>query len=583
MINLTSQSINEILINPFLLIIIGIICQITKPLKMANLIAMLYFGIFTINQLNNYYTHVNNLSLNTEIIFQTTLGIVFFTSYTLFYFFEKKTNIKAITYFNTNITQPKHFLKNINLLAFAYFSIFILTSKSINTLQESKDFLSILLVVICLELVSICSFIFILQGGDFTNKKLFALRYLTAHFTAGMLLITAIFGYDNNFRFQFPLSLSINDNNFILNCLLFLGLYINCGLPIFSFWFIQAYTAANFVFFLILSTGISKLSTYLLIMTFGGNHWLSYVGTAGAIFCLILLFYESNIKKFLCLTLIAHNSIMLVSGSIFWQNQFLVNSIFFHSIIGQVLLFTLIYCIQYGLKNKSDYFAELKIPINQHKILFILSVIINLLFIGSPFTANFQVKSELFNLTIPSKSLLHDAKYLIYISTINAHLYIFQYRLFGNQKTNFIDRKKYLKIITFLSLLIIIYFLMHKDFIRIDPHQNWAIQYSYLVAVNGLVFLLIHKMFYKNYLSFYTSDIWFNKIKEIAIEIIIFYKNKEKKFLLFCGEQIDILQNNLFIKPSNKKYNTYQYSNLVIFYLGIIIISVILLHLYINQ
>lgn len=438
-------------------------------------------------------------------------------------------------------------LKNISLLKFLYFTLvflFILTKNELH-------------IFIILEILAIIGFIFIVIE-NYENSKNIALRYVITHFFVGMILLCGL-AFDSY-------GISIIAKPFLLSSLL-----INCAIPPFSFWLIQAYSQVNFALAAIMMAVITKLSLYLLFKVFAGEDILLYIGLVTIIYSGLMLLNEMNIKKFFFHSLIIHNGFFLIAISFLNKSDIIqFSQLMLASFFSQILFTGLISVI---IRNQSSfYFMDLEHDIKHHKFLFILSIVINYIFIAMPLSPMFIIKSEIF--TALTNSTYQAIIYLAIIMTIIAHLYIFHYKIFVKKNTMLKNRFQSKKNNIFLLLLLLPVFYISWKSLTVENFTHYFDKkYFEFIIVSGVVFVIFHRFLYKNHSNLLDFDFLILLFKKQFNYLFIRYKILQYNTSIFHDKlviKIDNFNHNITSKEKNK----YLYS--VIFIVMITTISLLI-------
>jgi hypothetical protein len=187
------------------------------------------------------------------------------------------------------------------------------------------------------------------------------------------------------------------------------------------------------------------------------------------------------------------------------------------SVIGQNLLLGIVFAITQNAK--SYYFVDIEKNILKHKLLFLLTILINLIFIGMPFSPSFSIKDMIFRNVNP---VWEQILYSIVLMNITAHLFILPFRIFRNKIINFRSNSfswtEYLK-----NLSIVVICLCYLIFIYRKSVIPFEIFHKYLqfIVASGLMFFLFQKLI--------------SRVSTISLDVdVVFYYIKS--FLKSCVE-----------------------------------------------
>jgi hypothetical protein len=281
---------------------------------------------------------------------------------------------------------------------------------------------------------------------------------------------------------------------------------------------------------------------------------IPYIGICSSIFFLLLLIYENNIKKFLCIGILSQNFIFLIFNEKSYEN---LSEILLHSIFSQSLFFLSIFIITFLGFSKSDFFVDLQLKIRSNKIFFIFLMISSLILIGAPGTPNFLMKNESIQI-FKHKSDFNYYLILLYkILNIIVFLFVLPYKVFSLKKENQINRFEYKKSLIMFSFFLGIYiFCFKKDFDF--STQNFELnEFLYQFLISGIIFSFISKILIKNFYSFISSDMIFEKIQLnlMKINFLKYIKifNKNYNFFVINLKNSSII--NFFYKKKDQYYS----------------------------
>ncbi len=545
--------------NYFLFVLLNVICglffSITNYFKFHKLdflkpVAFLSLGAFALiasiePSIEFYFTAVG---INIAMISGITLG---FTIGSLISLREKQSN-------------------KLDFLTFSYFGLIIsLFSKFF----ISQNF-TLFHLFIVFELLTIIGFIFLIIDYDDSNidfkisnttlkkqnsKKNIALRYFITHCFSGALMMIGIGIAATSDQSILLMNLS-HINYFILSAFL-----INFAAPFFSFWFVQAYSTVRFSFSLMMLSGITKISIFLFILAESSIQFkfLDAIGVFMMIYGSLMTLKEVNIRKFLCYALISHNGLMLILVSsirLSMDSLSLIVDMLLFSFLSQNLLSVLVFVLSYNAKEYL--FPEIEKNIKKHKFLFIISFIINWIFISMPYSFAFPAKIKF--ISSINESWIKNSIYAAMIINIFSHLFVFNYRIFTRKNPMFnktFSTSDFLKNISILFIIIIpiviLYYIQYEQHSSI-PYSS-TIKYIKYFFSCMVVFFISHKLFTKNQIFPYDISSAFQYFKKLLNFFFIVEKKIEDKidarFILFKKKLSEI--------PDKKQYiNSYHFAGL---------------------
>ena len=461
--------------------------------------------------------------------------------------------------------------RRLNFLVFSYFCLLILLF--------TRTFLQCNLfhLFIVLELLAIIGFIFIIidyadskidlkSNNKFVekqnSKKNIAIRYFITHCFSGLLFMIGIIVMIVNGS-----SISIVDifqgktqaNYFIVASLL-----INIAVPFFSFWFVQSYSTVRFSFSLIMMSGVSKISLFLLFLITKNQQipYLEIIGVITMIYGSIMTLQEINIRRFFCYALISHNGFLILAIS-----QRISYDLFLElmviSFVLQNLLASFIFLSSFN--SKEYYFLEIEKNIKKYKSLFIFSILTNWIFISMPYSIGFVSKNLI--LSEMKDGWVKNGFYWTTITNIFSHLFVFNYRLFSRKKLMFsksFSQNDYIKNICIFAIstipIILLYIFIYKN--NISPTQSVFLKYFYFSLFSSISFLLLRRFFTKNQFLPYDITIIFEYLKQILNLIFDRFKKIEDHF----EKYFEKLKEKTLEIPGQKKYlNSYSFALIFFF------------------
>jgi formate hydrogenlyase subunit 3/multisubunit Na+/H+ antiporter MnhD subunit len=469
------------------------------------------------------------------------------------------------------ISLREKYQKKLDFLIFIYYGLLIVLFNQ--TFIQKCNLFHLITII---EILSIVGFVFLIV--DYENSKIdlkvtneilekqnskknISMRYLITHCFSGLFFILGIIGMITNGS-----SISLNDffnGKSHINYFIVISILINIAIPFFSFWFVQSYSSVRFSFSIIMMSGVSKISLFLLFFI-SKNHQIPYlevIGIVTMIYGSFMTLQEINIRRFFCYSLISHNGFLILAIS-----QKLTNNLFIElisiSFILQILFASFIFLVSYN--SKEYYFSEIEKNIKKYKFLFFLSVLVNWFFISMPYTIGFFSKSVILN-----EIKIHWIKngfYWTILTNIFAHLFVFNYRLFSKQNLIFntsFSKNDYIKNITIFIIstipIFLLYIFIYKN--NILPNFDIFLKYLSFLLISGVSFLLFKNFFTKNQFLPYDITTLFEYLKQLLN--LLFYILRE--FQNYFEQYFEKLKEKIFEIPSYKKYlNSYHF--LMIFF-----------------
>lgn len=462
------------------------------PKKISNIFSLFYFFILI---LFGIIFQENNIN--------TVLGFVFFLTFSNIIFLKQKNN-------NQN-----SLLINENFIIFLSFYLISNLLQKVLIIQFVK-YNILILCFISFEILSIVNLILFNLDNNIKNldyRKNKTLQYVMFHLFIGFIFLISI-----NI-------MNIETTDIIFKKIQIYGIFFifiaNSAFPGLSFWLINTYGNFNFPLFLIFINGISKISVIFLLKIFYTDYSfiLGYIGIISSIISLLFLLHEDDIKKFLCISILSQNYIILL----FNPTTVDLNLILFNSIIAQILFSMFIILIINFYENKNNFFSQIEILFKKNIFLFFIYILIAYIFCGMPGTPNFWIKGQAIENFKNLNSLNYYLVMTYKILNIIIFFFVFPYKIFNLKKDNFIRNKiKYLKYAIYISIIFIFsLFLIYKNF----SFSNIK-YFEYILEgfVSALIFLIFSKTLMKN-ITYKTSELIYSYIKNILHNLV-------NKFLL---------------------------------------------------
>ncbi|MCB0335483.1 MAG: hypothetical protein KDD62_04235, partial [Bdellovibrionales bacterium] len=158
------------------------------------------------------------------------------------------------------------------------------------------------------ELLTVGAFILIYNGGQ-TNSHAAAKRYLYFHVFGGlfMMLGVAMLVLQSGNQAIGPLDLTQ-----LPSMLIFAGMGMNAGFPLFHFWIVDSYPESSPGGTVLLAALTTKTAIYGLIRAFPGTELLIIIGTVMAVFPLVFAFVERDYRRVLSYCLLSPIGFMLI-------------------------------------------------------------------------------------------------------------------------------------------------------------------------------------------------------------------------------------------------------------------------------
>ena len=172
-----------------------------------------------------------------------------------------------------------------------------------------------------IELITISS-IFLIFIGDNSTRYEVGFRYAITHIFSGLLFFIGIIICANiNGSYlitpiEFPDFLS--NDQFSLNkqliggLLILFALLINCAMPPFSNWLIDAYSTSNPYHSLMMVSYTTKVAIFMILKLFVGNEILAYCGIFTMFYASIFVLINGNFRKILCYGMVGQLGLMMI-------------------------------------------------------------------------------------------------------------------------------------------------------------------------------------------------------------------------------------------------------------------------------
>ncbi|MCP5119343.1 MAG: Na(+)/H(+) antiporter subunit D, partial [bacterium] len=140
-----------------------------------------------------------------------------------------------------------------------------------------------------------------------------AFRYLMMQLISGLLILMGIgLHLGDGGTVEFTKMTTLLEGGAWGPILIFLGLGVKCGWPIFHIWITDGYPASTVTGAIFLSAFTTKLAVYALARGFPGAEALIWIGTAMAVFPIFYAVIENDLRRVLCYSMINQIGYMVV-------------------------------------------------------------------------------------------------------------------------------------------------------------------------------------------------------------------------------------------------------------------------------
>jgi len=239
----------------------------------------------------------NNFYLPNISIFGTNFSFLEFNKLSWIFSFVYLFVLSFGSLFNFN---SKNQIEHFAILFYAFSAISVVNSSNLITF------------FIFWEMLTIGASILIFIGKDKDSTGA-ALRYIIFHVIGGVIFLSGILGYYQNFN-SFEFTHLAVDNLFSI-CI-FIGIGINCAFPFVHTWVIDSYPKSSLAGVLFLSTFTTKSAVYALIKLFPAEPLLIPIGCVMIVFPIFYAVIENDLRKVLSYSLINQVGFMVVGVGI---------------------------------------------------------------------------------------------------------------------------------------------------------------------------------------------------------------------------------------------------------------------------
>lgn len=259
----------------------------------------------------------------------------------------------------------------------------------------------------CWEILAISS-LFLIWGGGTQAARNAGMRYAIVHLLGGMLLlggITLHVGATDSlllppFHFS-PEKLLWTTMTYTTDIaasslaiwLIFAGVLINAGAPLFSAWIADSYPESSPSGMVFLSAFTTKAAIFILLTFFAGTHLLMYIGLFMLAHGILMAMLENDMRRLLAFAMLAQLGVMLITisiGSPLSEDAAALHA--FHHIFYNMLLVMVagVIMLQTGGKKRFTDLGGLRGPM---RFTCFCAVIGALSLAGMPFTGGYIGKS----------------------------------------------------------------------------------------------------------------------------------------------------------------------------------------------
>jgi multicomponent Na+:H+ antiporter subunit D len=230
--------------------------------------------------------------------------------------------IAGATSASNSLFSPQHLLSILIAGVGLLYALFSFTSNRRH--EKSAAFLYIASGFVCLNASTFGQFFFGLEALTFSALPIIissssaktssaALHYCLMHLAAGgFFLAGIILRYCNGESLALTTSLSLSDNS-LSSWLIFLGLGVNCAWPLLHSWLLAAYQQTSPSGILLLSAVTTKVALFGIWQMFPGEPLLIPIGLSMAVFPLIYMMVENDLRRIFCYSIINQLGYMVVA------------------------------------------------------------------------------------------------------------------------------------------------------------------------------------------------------------------------------------------------------------------------------